>query len=169
MGYTTEEIQIIKHEKRYGIVLSVFVFLLGLLAIFIYSTSIDIEFWSFKNITHILILVFACILITKLININLNNDLRNEEKTIEIKTIDKKEIMTVYEAGSGTINAPVLGSLYPKIWRLKMKSHEEFKLKIDKVLYDVDVDFFNEVNEGDIIEIHTTKRSKKLLGLKLKR
>ena len=168
MSFTKEEIDEIKYGKRYGYIFSSAFMIFGaILLLLIFSHSSIIDFYALKIIAIIISTIGASYLILVGMNRKINKDLKSEKKLIETKTVEKKEKTIDYEVGSGSLYIPVLGKLFPKIWGQEMKSYEVLRLTIDGEKYSVGKDIFDNVKEGDSIELHWSYYGEIFLGIRL--
>jgi len=164
MRLTTEDISKIKYEKRIGFVFSAILFTFGIIANLITIFSFKKE----MSLTLILIdlaVIFICVLIPYFTNKKYNMDLKNGEKIVKIEQIQKKVIHIVYEAGSGKLYIPILGDLFPKQWGQKMREIPKTSLIIKRARYHIDKELFDQLNDGENIEMHYAKYSEFFLGI----
>ena len=66
-----------------------------------------------------------------------------------METVVEKKIEEGYEAGSGTLNIPILGDLFPKVWGQEMKKIYKYYIFTEKYRYAVDEEVYNSLNIGD--------------------
>lgn len=85
-------------------------------------------------------------------------DVRNGEKEIVLKPIQKKEHKIDYEAGSGKIS---------HVSAREMNAFDSYSIIIDNTRYRVDKEFYNDCNEGDEVEFHYALKSKFMLSMEL--
>lgn len=166
MSFTEKEIKEIKQSKRFGYVLSAWIFLFGSIGIWMYAKGEDADFIALRIFVLGVMLIGLCLLVIYGMNRKLNKDLKYEEKLIEIKSIDKLVIETSYEAGSGSLHIPILGDLFPKIWGQKMKGSLRHYMIIGTEKYDVKEEIYKQLKEGDKVEIHWSKHSEIFFGIK---
>jgi len=67
--------------------------------------------------------------------------------------VKKKEYKVDYEAGSGSLYIPLLGDLFPNLWGQKMNPVDKWILIIDNTEYCVGKDIYDNITEGDSVEI----------------
>ncbi|MBP1637797.1 MAG: hypothetical protein H6Q18_586 [Bacteroidetes bacterium] len=168
MSFTKEEIDEIKYAKRYGYIFSsAFIVFGATLLLLIYSFNRFIDFSDLNVIAIIISTIGLSYLILVGMNRKINKDLKSEKKLIETKIVEKKEKTIDYEVGSGSLYVPVLGKLFPKIWGQEMKSYEVLRLTIDGEKYNVGKDIFDNIKEGDNIELHWSYYGEIFLGIRL--
>ncbi len=167
MKLTDNDIKTIKNEKRMGYLFSgiilAFGFLFNLISILAFP---EIELTTIALVD--LLIILLCILISYFVNRKFNMDLKSGTKTIKVAQIQKKQMQTSYEAGSGALFIPILGNLFPKLWGQKMKPSDKFNLVIDAVSYEINKELYDIVNAGDSVEMNFSKHSKILLGISKK-
>ena len=164
-----KDIKIIKYERRPGIVIPLMILTLAGLFNLIYLSN------SNNSISQIIILIINsgiitfCVFLSFLINWNYNKDLKAGTKKIEIERVNKKEERTIYEAGSGTLYLPILGYLFPKLWGQPMKPIQKLHLIINHCRYDIEKEMYDNIKEGDLVEMYYSQYSEILLGIELHR
>ena len=164
MKLTTEDRKAIKYEKRIGFVFSGMILTLGVIGNLIYLSSNENKI-IYPLIFINLAVITICILIPYVANRKYNMDLKNGEKFVKIEKIQRKEKQIDYEAGSGSLYMPILGSLFPKFWGQKMKKIPKTNLIINNARYSVENELFEKVREGDDIKMYYSKYSEILLGI----
>ena len=157
-----QDIKDIKYQCRMGYVIPLFLFLIGT---FIAGSVYELEFnteVSGISITALLINIFSFLLIASFVSYRINRryyaDIKNNEKDVLIKTIQKLEAGKSYEAGSGTM-----------YFGQKMKSSDQFSVIVDNYRYKIDKELFDNCRKGGEILFNYTRESRFLLGLELKR
>ena len=95
-----DEIVIIRKEKRMGYIFAAIILMLGLLLNLVIILSFSEENRNILIIVEPLIILISYF-ICRLVNSDLNKDLRAGVKTIITETVQKKEARYVGEAGSG--------------------------------------------------------------------
>ncbi len=164
MNLSNEDIKIIKNEKRIGYVFSGLILALGGIGNLAYWVSVaEIQLMVIVIIN--LSLITVSILISFFMNRKYNLDLKEGEKIVKKEIIQKKEMITDYEVGSGALYIPILGDLFPKLWGQKMKEIKKGKVIINGTAQQIDKNLFESVNEGDDIEMHFSKHSQILLNI----
>ena len=138
MSFTKKEIKEIKYEKRFGYVFSVMILAFGALFILLFSVVQELSIIDMKIIGLIFFIIGLSGLVLYSMNRKLNIDLKTGKRKVEERTVTKKLETVDYEAGSGSLNVPILGSLFPKIWGQKMKKIEKFQIIAGNEKYDVD-------------------------------
>ena len=164
---TTEDIRLLKYEKRNGYVFAGMILMAGVL-----FNLIDLAMTEIVHPQSMLVAVDAGIIGLSWLtlfytNRNLNNDLQFGRRTIKTAKITRKEKQKTYEAGSGSLSVPILGNLFPKIWGQEMKSRYRFNLIINQARYEVEKDLYDKANEGDEVEMYYAEYSKRLLEISL--
>ena len=152
MNLTQEDKKILKYEKRIGYALSMFIFALGgILSLYLYVE----ENWLFFKLisSGTVILSF---LTSFLINRKINKDLKTGTKFVRIEQIMETKHEIDYEAGS---------AMPRPFWR-EMKAYSKYTLIINGIAYNIEKELFENVKEGDLIEIHEAIYSGVLLGFK---
>ena len=170
MSFTNEEIKDIKYAKRYGYIFSSAFMFFGIILLLVdYALNGKINLFDIRTMTTILLTIVISYLILFAINRKINKDLKLEKKLIETKTVQKKENTQDYEVGSGSLYIPILGDLFPELWGQKMKSFKVLRLTIDGEKYSVAKEIFDNVEEGDSIELHWSYYGEIFLGIRLKK
>ena len=148
MDLTPEDIKILKYEKRAGYVFGISILALGgLLSVYLYFEENRLFFEL-----SVLISVILCWLTVFLMNRKINKDLKAGTKFVRTERIMETRYKIDYEAGSG------LG--------MEMKPYPKYTLIINGIAYNIEKELFENVKEGDTIEIHEAIFSGVLLGLK---
>jgi len=164
---TYKDIKEIKYEKRFGIIFSCIIIAFGLL----FSLNYFLDHNKNINWFNIcLINICICILsfgIQFIMNRKYYKDLKSRNKNVIVERVDRKERSITYEAGSGMLNRPILGYLFPKLWKQEMKSKNRFDLIIKNTRYEIDEQLYEKINNGDTVEMHYTIFSKMLLNIEL--
>lgn len=165
MRLTTSDKQEIKQMTRIGFVIPVMILVVaGILNLYFLVEDIFIG-----NLQYILFidlgLVFICAFIFYRMNNKHYKDLNNGLKKILLSEVIAKEDKTSYEAGSGTLYIPILGSIFPKLWSQKAKPEHLLYLIIDKHRYRVDKDLYNKINNGEKVEMHYSLVGNTLLSI----
>ena len=150
MDLTQEDRKILKYEKRIGYVLSMFIFALGgILSLYLYVEENWLFFKLISSGTVILSFLTAF-----LINRKINKDLKTGTKFVRKERIMGTKHEIDYEAGSGALQGG------------KMKPYSKYTLIINGIAYNIEKELFENVKEGDLIEIHEAIFSGVLLGFK---
>jgi hypothetical protein len=155
---TDKDIKDLKYQCRMGIILP---FLLLTISSTIIASIVFVNKIDFLNI--IAIFSFAAALTTSLLlNIFMNrkyiSDIKNGEKTYEVKIIQLKEKTKDFEAGSATI---YIGQ--------EMNEFYRYDLIIENTRYRVDKELFENCENGEEIVFFTAPKSKYLLQMELKK
>ena len=162
MELTIDNRKKLKHEKRIGYVFAVLIIAFGALLNVAYIVSNrEKDLWLPLLIASGII--GLSYLVAFFMNRNINKDLRTGIKEARVEKIEKKIHKVDYEAGSGVLYIPILGDLFPKLWKPKMNKYSKYFFIVKGVEYDVEKELFDNVIEGDTIEIHYSKYSDILL------
>ncbi len=145
-----EDIKKLNYQKRPGFVVSIAIFILGLiLTLIAFYENCELYTLLIFLVSIIISGIVAYLMIGKY-----QKDISNKEKILEVKTIQKKESITDYEAGSGT--------MYPG---QKMKGFDSYSIIIANTRYRVDKDFYETCNAGDEVTFHIAPKSKQRLKM----
>ena len=168
MQLTKKDIKTIKYERRPGIVFPAIILTFGgiINLIYIESGRFNIN-WTLIFIIDIGIIAFS-VLLSYFMTQKYNKDLKSGIRKIKIEKVDRKEKQTIYEAGSGTLNTPILGDLFPKLWGQEMKPKHKLNLIINNSRYKVDKLIYDKIQSGDLVEMHYSEFSEILLNIELK-
>jgi len=151
---TQEDIQKLNYQKRPAFLISGLIFILGV------AISIMVNYENEEDYT--LIMLFVTIVISPsvayLMMGKYQKDISNKEKILEVKTIQKKESITDYEAGSGKIT---------DVFAKDMKTFDNYSIIIDNTRFRVDKDFYEACNAGDEVSFHIAPKSKHRLTMEL--
>lgn len=116
------------------------------------------------NNEHIALVLIVMFCISLFINFKMNRkyriDIRNNEKILIPKTIQRKESKTDYEAGSGHIT--------PLPHNNPMKGFTRFSLIIENTRFRVDKELFESCKDGDEVFFHVAPKSNFRLSIQLK-
>lgn len=149
---TEEDIKKLNYQTRPGFIVSIAIFSICIIFTVLPIIENDYNFVLFELP---LFLVLLSIVIYRMIW-RYQTDIRNKEKILEIKTIQKKESIIDYEAGSGT--------LYPG---QKMKAFDNYSIIIANTRFRVDKDFYETCNAGDEVTFHIAPKSKHRFKMEL--
>ena len=170
MELTKENIKTLKYEKRIGFVFAGIILAFGLLFnLFFIATKLAKSYEKDELLILIaidLLIVGLSYLTASTMNRKINKDLREGIKIVRIEKIDKKNHIIDYEAGSGSLYIPGLGDLFPKLWGQEMRSYSKYVLTIKGIENNVEKELFDNVKEGDLIEVHDSKHSDIFLEFK---
>jgi len=162
---TRENVKKLKTEKRIGFVFSGLIIAFGALINLVIIVSNDEGGWLLPFLIALGI-VGLSYFVAFSVNRKINKDLRVGKKEIKTEIVENKAHKIDYEVGSGVLYIPVLGDLFPKLWKPKMNEYSKYILTIKGVEYDVVKEFFENVTVGETIEIHNSKYSGILLEIK---
>ncbi|WP_321320610.1 hypothetical protein [Labilibaculum sp.] len=161
---TEQDIKNIKYQCRMGYILPFFFFTLGSIFItalvdFIVSFEREIE-GSIHIYLTIGILFIISVLMNYLMNGKYKADLRNKEKILERKTIQKKLATEDVEAGSANVG--------PLPHNRSMNKFMRYDLIIDNTKYRIDKELFDKCSDGDDVFFHIAPKSKYRIKIDLK-
>jgi len=163
---SSEDIKILRKQKRVGYTFSLLFFAFVFLFDLIYFLIQDKINWILIISVNIGIIVLSFIVLY-LMNRQYNKDIKKGEKVILKRNVEKKESLTEYEAGSGALYVPVLGNLFPKIWGQKMRSQNNYYIIANSRKYLVEKSFFDKIQPGDPINIYFSSYSSTFQGIEL--
>lgn len=158
---TEYDIKELRYQCRMGYLLPSMIFIIGnILTISIYGFNFKIESHLNYQIVIIIVLLFAILSIYLGYRMNWKylKDIRNNEKVIETKIIQLKELKKDYEAGSGTL---YIGQ--------EMKDFDSFSIFVDNFRYRVEKELFLNCNEGDEVNFNYGPVSRYLINIELKK
>jgi len=166
MKLTDNDIKKIRYEKRMAFIFSGLLLCFGGLFNIAYILSNKDRNWTILFLVNIFLLGL-CALIVRLMNRKYNKDLNDGLKIKKLEKLERKESITSYEAGSGTLHSPILGALFPKIWGQKMKPNQKYILVVNNYEYEVEKEIFEKVTENEFVEMLYAKHSEILLGIEI--
>jgi hypothetical protein len=155
---TAEDIRKLKYACRPGIIFPVIILLIGLLILLDIVFILNIELTRVEMALVILTLFLISLFVGYGITYKLIRDIRNGEKSGELKKISKKHSYISYEAGSGSL---YIGQ--------KQKAHDIYNLIIDNVKYRVEREFYEASDEGDEVILFYAPISRFRLSIELKK
>lgn len=159
-----KDISTLKYEKRMGYIFAIMIICFGaLLSFFSVLVSENIK-WNTLIIVDFCILILS-FLVQYLTNRKINRDLLENEKIIKIEIIQLLESKPTYEAGSGTLFAPILGDLFPKLWGQRMRKLLKTSIVVNNTRYEVDPEVFEELKIRGSVEFHFGKYSNTILAI----
>jgi hypothetical protein len=156
---TQEDIKELKYSCRPGILIATALFAIGLLGLLVkYLTDHNdqniIPFYESKIFIIFGLLIFTSFLLGFSLTRKFFVDIRNGEKLLEKKVIQKKLIYVYHEPGSGNL-----------LTGKKMKSVDSYNLIIDDLRYNVNKELFDKVVEGGTVYFHIAPISQELLQI----
>ncbi len=159
-----KDIKDLRYQCRMGYILPSFLFIIGsvagiVIAEYLFNNGSDSL--NMKNVITVIMGFGLLAIFTsyKMIGKYIS-DIRNNEKILETKIIQKKESKKDYEAGSGNITT--LPHNNP------MKEFIRYDLIIENTKYRIDKELFEKCADGDEVYFHIAPRSKYRLGIELK-
>lgn len=72
---------------------------------------------------------------------------------METGIVERKEYKVDFEAGSGSLHIPILRDLFPNLWGQKMNPIAKWILIVNNTEYSVEKNLYDNVKEGDSVEI----------------
>ncbi len=154
------DIKDLRSQCRIGYVIPFMIFILGtFISGAIYELNFNLKSDGL-NTKIILLIALGFIIISFFVSYKMNwkylLDIRNNEKEIELKTIQKKEYKRDYEAGSGSLGQ-------------EMNGYDSFSIVVENYRYRVDKDIFINSNEGDEVFFYYAPISEYLINIELKK
>lgn len=110
-----------------------------------------------------------CVVIMYTINRKYYRDLRSGSKNIKLKEVEAKVDKTSYEAGSGTLDIPLLSTLMPGLFSQKLTPNYIVYLIINQYRYKVTKKLFDSVEVGSKVEMHYSDYSNTLITIEKSR
>ena len=129
---TRENVKKLKTEKRIGFVFSGLIIAFGALINLVIIVSNDEGGWLLPFLIALGI-VGLSYFVAFSVNRKINKDLRVGKKEIKTEIVENKAHKIDYEVGSGVLYIPVLGDLFPKLWKPKMNEYSKYILTIKGV------------------------------------
>lgn len=161
---TAQDIKDLKYQCRMGYIIPFFFFVLGTLIV---STIIYYLFNQESeglNNYHMLLVFVAMFILSIFINFKMNgkyiSDIKNYEKIIETKTIQRKESKNDVEAGSGNMTTRPHNN--------PMKEFKRYDLIIENTRYRIDKELFENCEDGGEVYFHIAPKSKFRLRIEAK-
>lgn len=156
--------KILKYERRIGFVFSGLILCFGgffnLFYFMLNKSEHDYLMISLIDLGVLILAYFVC----KRINLKVNRDLKDNTKELFKKKVEKKMEEKSYEAGSGTLYAPILGELFPKLWGQKMREATKYYVFSSDSRYEVDKDVYNDLKKDTDFYVHFAKNSETVLS-----
>jgi len=91
-------------------------------------------------------------------------DLKAGSKKTVVKQVADKGVEKSYEAGSGLPYIPILGDLFPRLWKMKPRDTDLYYLVIEGHKYAVEKEIFDIASVEKGVEMHYALHSGTLLG-----
>jgi hypothetical protein len=142
MELTIENRKKLKREKRIGFVFAVLIIAFGALINLAYILSNQAKGFLMPLFIASGIIGLSC-LVAFFMNRRINRDLRAGIKEARVEQVEKKRHKVDYEAGSGVLYIPILGDLFPRLWKPKMNEYSKYILTLKGVEYDVEKELFD--------------------------
>lgn len=156
---TENDRKILKYEKRIGYVFMTLIYSFGgLFNLFYFIIQKDNPNYlmiSLINLGIILLGFLAC----RLVNKDVNKDLKENNKTILVREIKKKYSEKSYETGSGNLYIPILGDIFPKLFGQKMREGTKYFIIAGEFTHEVEKNDFLNLKEGENALIHYGRNS----------
>ncbi len=151
---TDNDRKVLKHEKRIGYVFMTLIYSFGgLFNLFYFIIQKDNP-----NYLMVLLIDFGIILlgimVCRLVNMDVDKDLKDNNKTILVREIKKKYTEKSYEAGSGSLYIPGLGDKFPKLFGQKMREGTKYFIVAGEFTHEVDKTDFLNLKKGENALIH---------------
>jgi len=158
---TSKDIKELKHACRPGIILAIVLTFLGIISSAVYyvnnADDNNNPLLNSEFIGIMVLLIFTSFLLGFALTRKFFADIKNGEKEILEKTIQKKHFFVDYEAGSGSM----------AFWQ-KMKAFDSYNFIIEGVKYQVTRELYEQLNEGDKVFFHQAPISEELLKIDIK-
>lgn len=157
MKYSEEEVALLKEEKKIAYVFSIIILVIGALFTFIYYLINPVKDWNL--VIYIDIFIFALsLLVYYLMTRKIDHDLIFQEKEIYTYPVQAKEsrISNIERHRRYVFEGQTSESL---------KKFYVFHLDVNYIRYPVELELFEQVEEGDLVELHFAKKSKLLLQI----
>ena len=157
---TTKDIKELRYQCRMGYIIPSMLFVIGTA---LASGVYELNFNDKTGINWLMILFIALLIgmLSFFIGYRMNwkyiSDIKSNEKVVEAKNIQKKELKRDYEAGSGTL---FIGQ--------EMNGFDSFSIIVDNYRYRVEKDLFFNSSEGDEVYFNYGPTSKYLINIELK-
>ncbi len=153
---TEQDIKDLKYQCRMGYIIPFLFFIIGSFLItgfvhFIITIFKEPEGDIYIYITIGIVFVLS-ILINFIMNGKVKRDIRNGEKILKKKTIQRKESMVDVEAGSANVGTMPHNR--------RMNKFIRYDLIIDNTKYRIDKELFEKCKDGDDIYFHIAPESK---------
>jgi hypothetical protein len=165
MKFNSDDLAVLSSEKRSSYLLAAIILAFGVLFLLIYSI-VDIEKSIYPRIVIVLISLSLSFLAYYLTSRKYNRDLALGEKTIKIEEVQEVESIIDYEAGSASINLPVISRIFPFFDREEMKTQSKTYLVIGGYKYSVESTDFIDTKKGSKVVMSYAPHSGVLLSIK---
>ena len=159
MELSENDIKKLKYERRIGYVFMIIIYTFGglfnLMCYIMEEINLSLIVLIFINFGIILL----GILVAVLINRDVNKDLKSNDKIVSVKKIIEKHTEKSYEAGSGSLYIPVLGDIFPKLWRQEMRETTKYFIVTETYKHEVEKHEYEMFEIGETILVHYGKIS----------
>ena len=161
---TPEDQKVLKYEKRIGFVFGGLILCFGgLFNLFFFVGNKSGNGLLIIGLID-LVIIFLSIVVCNRINLKINRDLKDNIKEVIIYKVLEKFEEKSYEAGSGTLNIPILGELFPKLWGQKMNETNKYYILTSENKFEVNKDLFDSLKKHSDFYLHQAKHSEKILN-----
>ncbi len=151
---TENDRKILKYEKRIGYVFMTLIYSFGgLFNLFYFIIQKDNPNYLMISLINFGIILLG-ILVCRLVNKDVDKDLKENKKTILIREIKKKYTEKSFEAGSGNLYIPILGDISPKLFGLKMREGTKYFIVAGDFTHEVNITDFLNLKKGENALIH---------------
>lgn len=159
------DIKKLRYQCRMGYVIPFFFFAIGSVLVSATVNFVLNQDSDSLNNNHLFLVLGFMFILSIFINFKMNgkyiSDIRNNEKIIETKTIQRKESKIDTEAGSGNMT--------PLPHNNPMKEFVRYDLIIENTRYKIDKELFENCANGDKVYFHIAPKSNFRLKIELKR
>jgi len=159
MVLSKNDIKKLKYERRIGYVFMVLTYTFGglfnLSCYVMEKINLSLVVLTFINFGMILLGILVAILINR----DVNKDLKSNNKAVSVKTVIGKYTEKSYEAGSGNLYIPILGDMFPKLWRQKMRETTKYFIVTETYKHEVEKHEHELFEVGETILVHYGKSS----------
>ena len=143
---TKSDIRILKLQFRPGILFPLMLLVPGVAAVMI-ITNANPELFLFAGIDATWFLLFVVVGVVSLMHFsmtrNFRADIKNKVKNVVLKPIQKLEVKTDFEAGSGTL---YVGQ--------EMNAHKVFYVIVDNVRHRIDEELYKALQSEEEVAFH---------------
>lgn len=154
---TEKDIKELKYQSRMGYLLPGLFFIISTIFIIGGMLTQKIELNSSLLVILIAAIIIISFSISYLINRKYFMDIRTGEKEGELKTIQLKEKINDFEAGSGKL---YIGQ--------EMKGFTRYNIVVENTRFQIDEEFYNNCNAGDEVVFYFASQSRYLIEIVLK-
>lgn len=164
MVLSEKDIRSIKTRMRVGYAMPVLLLSICLLFNVVYLSILKSGANYLLIIGIDVVAVLLSWLLFSVMNRKYLRDLRSGQKKTVMKQVTDKINETSYEAGSGLPYVPILGDLFPRLWKMKPRSTEMYYLVVEGRKYEVEKEIFDVAGIDGGVEMYYTMHSNDFLG-----